>query len=144
MSINSYKAVIKIKKYVIVLICVLLFASTTICDDIDYINKSIDRIDKNIEIINNKISGDLATKYDIDNLVEQIKGLRTELKEHKDAGIISDKEYGVAIAELKVRLGLIGFGASVAGTGGVLGIKTLVVRRRNGNGKKNGGNVDEK
>lgn len=135
---------IKIKKYAIGLICVLLFTSTTICDDIDYINKNIDRIDKNIDTINNKISGDLATKSDIDDLVEQIKGLRTELKEHKDGGIISDKEYSVAIAELKVRLGLIGFVASVAGTGGVLGVKSLLVRKKNGNGKKIGVATNEK
>jgi hypothetical protein len=130
---------LKVSIGIVLMFLLLLIPTVTNSDDIDYINKNIDRIDKNIDTINTKISGDLATKGDIDNLVEQIKGLRTELKEHKDAGIISDKEYGVAIAELKVRLGLIGFAASTAGTSGVLGIRSLVIRRRNGNGKKNGG-----
>ena len=133
---------IKIQKNITILIFVLIFASMVYADDIDYINKSIDRIDKNIDIINSKISGDLATKSDIENMVEQIKALRAELKEHKDAGIVLDKVYSVEIAELKIRLGLIGAGASVVGTGGVLGIRFLVIRKRNG--KNNKGGVNEK
>ena len=137
---------LKICVGIVLTVILLLIPLVTHPDDIDYINKNIDRIDKNIDTINGKISGDLATKGDIDYLVEQMKGLRVDLKEHKDAGIVSDKEYGVAIAELKVRLGLIGFGASVAGTGGVLGVKSLFARRRSGSGtsKKNGGVVNEK
>ena len=135
---------IKIQKNITILIFVLIFASIVYADDIDYINKSIDRIDKNIDTINIKISGDLATKSDIENLVEQIKALRIELKEHKEAGIVLDKEYGVAIAVLKIRLGLIGAGASLVGTGGVLGIRFLVIRKRNGNSKNNKGVVNEK
>ena len=135
---------IKIQKNITILIFVLIFASIVYADDIDYINKSIDRIDKNIDTINIKISGDLATKSDIENLVEQIKALRAELKEHKEAGIVLDKEYGVEIAVLKIRLGLIGAGASVIGTGGVLGIRFLVIRKRNGNSKNNKGVVNEK
>jgi len=132
----------------VLVIILLLVPVVTYPDDVDYINKSIERIETNIDIINVKIDTRLATKDDVNNILGQIKDLKNEVKENKIATDISDKVYGVAIAELKVRLGLIGVGASAVGTSGVLGIRFLVGRRRNGNGngngKKSGGVVDGK
>ena len=126
-----------------ILILLLMFITgSALSSDIDYINKNIDRIDKSLETITSRITTDIATKQDINRIMDELKEIKADLKEHKEEGVRVDKEYGIAIAKLQVRLGIIGAISGSGGTGAFFGIRSLVSRRKNG--KKNGGGINEK